>query len=366
MTFNNGYFLNEFWKTTTLSDAVNNKKDLFSLLRLIAAFLVLYAHSYHIYGLGADPLTSQIGIYTGTFAVYVFFTISGFFIIKSAMERNIPQYVLARILRIYPALIICNVVTIALIIPISMDLDWHSFILSIEAKEFLKTNSILDTLKFTITGVFDNNPDKTINGSLWTLPVEVRAYFIAMLIVMSGMANRKSVFNSFFFIAVFIHFKFPDFYSVIFPIPNSTTLLFYFLLGSFLYVNRGVIPVSPILVVITSIVIAKYRFALPPIVLSMLISYLVVSSGYVARNFLNISLRNDYSYGCYLYAYPVSQLSYIFFSDYGFYYYLIFIVILTMALSFMSWHLIEKTINKLAREKIFPKINKFISSVAVK
>lgn len=366
MTFNNFYFFKKIWKTTTLSDAVNSKKDLFSLFRLIAAFLVLYAHSYHIYGLGADPLTSHTGIYTGTFAVYVFFTISGFFIIKSAMERNIPQYVLARILRIYPALIVCNVVTIAIIIPISMNLDWYSFILSIEAKEYLKTNSILDTLRFTIAGVFYNNPDKTINGSLWTLPVEVRAYFIAVLIVMSGMANRKSVFNSLFFIAVFIHFKFPDFYSVIFPIPNSTTLLFYFLLGSCLYVNREVIPVSPILVVITSLVIAKYRFALPPIVLSILVSYLVVSSGYVVRDFLNVSLRNDYSYGCYLYAYPVSQLSYIFLSGHGFYYYLMFIVMLTMTFSFVSWHFIEQTINKLAREKMFPKINNFIPSVTSK
>lgn len=366
MAFNNVYFFKKLWQTTKLSDAVDSKKDSFSLFRLIAAFLVLYAHSYHIYGLGADPLTSKTGIYTGTFAVYVFFTISGFFIIKSAIERNIPQYVLARILRIYPALIVCNVVTVAFIIPISMNLDWYSFILSIEAKEYLKINSILDTLKFTIAGVFDNNPDKTINGSLWTLPVEVRAYFIAMLIVMSGMANRKSVFNSLFFIAIFIHFKFPGFYSVIFPIPSSTTLLFYFLLGSFLYVNRGVIPVSPILVVITSIVIAKYRFELSPIVLSMLVSYLVVSSGYVVRDFLNVNLRNDYSYGCYLYAYPVSQLSYVFFSEHGFCYYLIFIVILTMALSFVSWHLIEKIINRLARAKIFPKMNSFISSVATK
>lgn len=349
-------------KTSSLSDAIESKKDSFSVFRLMAAFLVLYAHSYHIFGLGADPITPRIGIYTGTFAVYVFFTISGFFIIKSAMERSIPQYILARIFRIYPALIVCNIITVVFIVPIAMDLNWYSFVSSIEAKEYLKINSILATLKFTITGVFENNPDKAINGSLWTLPVEVRAYVVALLIVMSGLVSRKSVFNAFLFVAIFINFKFPDFYTSLFPAPGSKALLFYFLIGSFFYVNREFVPVSPIFVIITSIIIIKYRFEWSPIVLSILLSYLVISSAYVVRTYLNLNLENDYSYGCYLYAYPVSQLSYVLFSENSFYSYLLFIVVLTMVLSFVSWHLVEKTTNRLARSKIFPKINSYIFS----
>ncbi|OEE68102.1 acyltransferase [Enterovibrio norvegicus FF-33] len=353
-----------FFHNSSLSDAVDSKKDLFIIFRFLASFLVLYAHSYHIYGLGADPFTQRTGVYTGTFAVYIFFTISGFFIIKSAMDRSFPQYILARFIRIYPALILCNFTTIVFIIPIAMDLNWISFVFTIEAKEYLKINSILDTLKFTIAGVFENNPDKAINGSLWTLPVEVRAYVVALLIVMLGLTKRKSVFNSFLFITVFVNFKFPDFYSVIFPVPGSVSLLFYFLLGCFLYVNRKFIPVSPILVVITSILVVKYRFEWPSIVISMLLSYLVISSGYVLRRYLDFNLKNDYSYGFYLYAYPVSQLSYIFFSELGFYYYLLFVVFLTMVLSFLSWHLVEKTVSSFARSAIFPKMNCYTFNVS--
>ncbi|TKF02104.1 acyltransferase [Vibrio kanaloae] len=343
---------------------MESKNDLFSLFRLIAALLVLYAHAYHIFGLGADPLTSITGIYTGTFAVYVFFVISGFFIIKSAMDRSIPQYVFARIFRIYPALIISNIITIVFIIPVAMDLSWYSFVYSIEAKEYLKINSILDTIKFSITGVFEDNPDQAINGSLWTLPVEVRAYIIALLIVMSGMVSKKSIFNTLFFIAIFINYKFPDFYNILFPIPSSKVLLLYFISGCFLYVNRDYIPICPIFVIIASVFLVRYRFEWSPIVLSMLLSYLVISSGYVLRSFFNIDLKNDYSYGCYLYAYPVSQFSYVFFSEYGFYSYLFFIVVMTMLLSFASWHLIEKTTNTLVRKKIFPMIDGYISKIS--
>lgn len=278
-------------KSVTLSTAMNSREDLFSLFRLMAAFLVLYSHSFHIYGLGSDPITSKTGIYTGTFAVYVFFVISGFFIIKSAMERNIIQYLLARVFRIYPALIVCNIVTIVFIIPASLSSDWHSFILSSEVKEYFKINSTLDTINFTISGVFENNPDKAINGFLWTLPVEIRAYFIVILIVMSGMANRKSTFNFLFFIVVFLYLKFPEFYNVIFPIPNSITLLFYFLLGSFLYINRNFIPLSPFFILIALILLIKYRFEWSPLALAILLSYIVISSGYILRYFLNVNIK---------------------------------------------------------------------------
>ena len=40
-----------------ITDYIDDRKNSFDLIRLFAALLVLYAHSYHIFGLGADPLT---------------------------------------------------------------------------------------------------------------------------------------------------------------------------------------------------------------------------------------------------------------------------------------------------------------------
>lgn len=347
-------------KTSTLEQEIANDKDVFIMFRLLASFLVLYAHSYHVYGVGADPITPRIGIYTGTFAVYVFFSISGFFIIRSAMERNIYQYLLARFFRIYPALIACNLLTVIVIIPIATGFNWYSFLFSQETLDYIKINSLLDTLKFTISGVFEGNPDQAINGSLWTLPVEVRAYVIALLLVMIGVTERKAKFNALLFVAIFLNVNLPEVFVSLFPIPGSTTLLLYFFLGGGLYVNREWVLVSPFLVIMTAFIIVFFRGELSPIVLSMLVTYLVISSGYILSRFFNVKLKSDYSYGCYLYAYPISQLSFMLLSGVGFYYYLSFIVFVTFVFSFVSWHLVEKPINSIVRFKVLPVVNESI------
>lgn len=345
-------FMSSCVRTSSLDKAVYEKQDLFLVFRLLAALLVLYAHAYHIYGLGADPLTSKIGIYSGTLAVYVFFTISGFFIIKSAIERGVIEYLVARIFRIYPALIVCNVLTVMVVIPIAIQHDWLRFVLSLDAKEYIIVNSILETIKFSIEGVFNSNPDKAINGSLWTLPIEVRAYVVALLLAMLGVTTRKSTFNAFLFIAVSINFIFPDFYNIVFPIPNSSALIFFFMVGGALYINRTWIPVSPVLSIVTILGILTFRNWLSPMVLSVLLSYFVISTGYVMGRFIKIKLYDDYSYGCYLYAYPLSQLSYVLLSDYGFHVYFMFIVSSTFMFAMMSWHLIEKPANRLPKSGI--------------
>ncbi|MGB5855868.1 MAG: acyltransferase [Oceanisphaera sp.] len=352
--------LHPYLKFSTLEQEIKSGKDLFSIFRLVASFMVLFAHAYHIYGIGVDPLTPVLGIYTGKLAVYIFFSISGFFIVRSAMKRDFYQYVISRVLRIYPALIVCNVITVAFIIPIAMGLDWYSFLLSQEAQAYVKINSLLDTLKFTISGVFENNPDQAINGSLWTLPVEIRAYIIALLLVMVGATNDKSRYNALLFVSILVHLNYPSFFVSIFPIPGAVTLMLYFFFGGALYINRRYILISPLLLVLAAALIGFFKDALSPVLLSALIVYLVVSSGYVIRRFINLELRSDYSYGCYLYAYPLSQLAYNFMSEYRFSYYLMFVVIVTFVFSFASWHLLEKPINSFSRAKIFPKINKIV------
>jgi len=78
---------NRFFNITSLDEAINSKSDIFSFVRLFAALLVMYAHSYHIFGLGADPLSAKVGTYSGTLAVYIFFTISGFLSSKVQLKE---------------------------------------------------------------------------------------------------------------------------------------------------------------------------------------------------------------------------------------------------------------------------------------
>lgn len=351
---------NNIFKFKTLADVMQKKSDAFTFIRLFAALLVLYAHSYHIFGLGADPLSRRIGFYTGTLAVYIFFTISGFFILQSAIKRTFIEYTVARLARIFPGLIVANIITIAFIIPVAEKLSILDFISKSSSWEFIKTNSLLETVTFTLPDVFVNHPDQAINGSLWTLPVEVRAYISSLLIVALGITVTRARYNASFILLVLVNSLFPEFFKNIFPIPGSVGLIFFFSIGGLLYINRNHIPISPLLTIIGIGGVFYYRGNLNSLLLPVLVAYIIISIGYLLGFIKFFNLKHDYSYGLYLYAYPVSQMSFSLLSEYGFVIYFIFISCVTFAVAILSWHCVEKPIANFARVKIVP----YLSSLA--
>ena len=93
----------------SISKYAQDRDNNFNLLRFIAAYLVLYSHSYAL-ALGdpaAEPPRSVVGMSWGNIAVDVFFITSGFLIANSFFGRNnIIVFTWARILRIFPALFV--------------------------------------------------------------------------------------------------------------------------------------------------------------------------------------------------------------------------------------------------------------------
>ena len=86
----------------------------FDLIRLFAAFQVLILHSTtHL------ELTNQVNFYFLDLfpGVLMFFVMSGF-LIMSSLDRNpdIRNYITNRILRIFPGLYICSVLTLILLL----------------------------------------------------------------------------------------------------------------------------------------------------------------------------------------------------------------------------------------------------------
>lgn len=351
---------NNIFKFKMLADVMQNKSDAFTFIRFFAALLVLYAHSYHIFGLGADPLSSRIGFYTGTLAVYIFFTISGFFILQSAIKRTFIEYTVARLTRIFPGLIVANIITIFIIIPAAEKLYILDFISKTSSWEYIKTNSFLETVIFTLPGIFVNHPDQAINGSLWTLPVEVRAYISSLFFVALGITVTRARYNAAFILLILINSLFPDFFKNIFPIPGTLSLMFFFCIGGLLYINRNHIPVSPLLTLVSLGLLIYYRNHLNSLLIPILVGYIIISIGYLLGFIRLLNLKHDYSYGLYLYAYPVSQLSFSLLSERGFAIYFVFICCVTFAVAILSWHCVEKPIASFARVRIVP----YLSSLA--
>lgn len=149
------------------------------LIRFVAATMVIYAHSFNLAN-RPDPIESVIGMPTGGFAVAVFFGMSGYLISRSLLNRDsIADFLLARVLRIMPALIVANLLAIILGSIFWTELSQREYWSDSGTWKFLAMNSSLIKNSYELPGVFLHNPfGPAVNGSLWTLPVEARMYGI--------------------------------------------------------------------------------------------------------------------------------------------------------------------------------------------
>jgi peptidoglycan/LPS O-acetylase OafA/YrhL len=173
----------------------------FDLIRLIASFQVLLLHGIlHLQIENSLPITKILSLFPG---VLIFFTISGFLIFSSFdRNKNIKKYFFNRFVRLFPALWLCFICTVALlfsfnIISISNFFSWTMLKWSFTQITFFQfwTPDILKTW-----GV--GSP----NGSLWTIPVELQFYVILPIIVLM-FKNIKLIYKFIFFIGCSILFN---------------------------------------------------------------------------------------------------------------------------------------------------------------
>lgn len=170
-----------------LSAYTNSRDNNFNCIRFIAAFLVLLSHSF-ILPTGkenADPLYAPLGMSFGSIAVDIFFATSGFLVTGSLLARkNILEFVWARVLRIYPALVAAVLFCSLIVGAYFTTLSTPAFFANPDTYKFIYKNiSLLLGLKLTLPGVFDNVPYASIvNGSLWTLPWEIKMYIVLAVV----------------------------------------------------------------------------------------------------------------------------------------------------------------------------------------
>ena len=106
----------------TIADGLARRRDNFLLLRILAACAVIYGHSFAIAPqAGANDIFLRMnwGYFSGALAVDVFFVVSGFLVSGSFMARHsLGRFVLARALRILPALAVVLLGSIFVIGPL--------------------------------------------------------------------------------------------------------------------------------------------------------------------------------------------------------------------------------------------------------
>ena len=296
-------------------------KNNLNAIRFILATLVIYSHSFGLLNL-EEPVF--LGVSLGRFSVISFFVLSGYLISKSNINSS-NQYIFIyhRVLRIIPGLIV------AILISKYLAIKCHNFI---------------------------NNPVPYINnGPVWTISWEVFCYCIVLLLGIGGVLKEKIIYVFIILMVTYYLLTPPTNFSVI-----IVPLILCFFIGSYFYLrglkfnNLKIFCLLLLLIILVNyrVNMIEYLYEYIPFLYSStvnckivisLITYLSLSYCILFIGFYKsiINMKNDYSYGLYLYGWPVSQIIISLSVKYKFlinsYMLFIFTMILTFICAFLSW-----------------------------
>lgn len=343
-------------KDRMMVDNFNSRENNFDLLRFIAATLVILSHSYPL-SLGSNSSEIFIRITRGqeTFGglgVAIFFIISGFLITYS-YERcsNLYQYFRNRILRIFPALLFVLFISALIMGPLLTSLDLWSYFKNGNTLGYLESFMLIN-MHYNLPGVFEHNPyPNAVNGSLWTLWYE---FFFYILVAVMGQLKllKKPVLIVIFLVTLLLSFEVSQLYAGY----QYIKLFTYFSAGMLIYGFRNEIRFKPLYLLLSCVALVylsmKGQYQIAFVFFgTYIIFYLGMGIKKLLRRFQEVG---DFSYGMYIYAFPIQQIVTFFFSKHiSPLYNFIFSLPLTFGISMLSWFFIEKKcMNLKLREKI--------------
>jgi peptidoglycan/LPS O-acetylase OafA/YrhL len=303
------------------STSATNRLGNFDSLRLVFAVLVIASHSFAL-GRGSndsEPLYrfthGQITI--GNISVWAFFVISGFLITQSWTRSPAPvNYLRRRVARIYPGFIVAALFGALIVVPLSA--DPHTY------RPVSLQNFLLQTLRlqqFDCPPSFVHNAwPGALNGSLWSVPFEFWCYIGVLLLGLAGVFRRRWIVVALFIAVICTHLYMlitgwlpgGRFLGVIFGYPVLwAVVLPFFLAGSIFHLfggptllRRPLLIVASVLLIVSNFVPNGYAVTLPTSG-----AYLLMGAAYARSLYpLNLGRFGDFSYGTYLYAFPIMQM----------------------------------------------------------
>jgi peptidoglycan/LPS O-acetylase OafA/YrhL len=299
-----------------LGEIMAPEANSFGVLRLAMATLVLISHSYlYAYGTSeTEPLTAWTGHSLGEHAVQVFFILSGILVAQSyERSRSLIDFATARLLRIFPALVVCVLLTAFILGPAVSACPVQAYFGSSLLPAYILKTLALTTGSAPLPGVFNRVPlANNVNTSLWTLKYEVLCYAGLAFAGWAGLFAPRWRFRAAFALALFLlaistnapkdvaTFTFSD---------NFRYFLLYFGTGVCAYLVRDRLVVSGAMMVplAFSFVMAigtRYGEFATALLLCNGVVWLAGKSFGPLRNFCN---RIDLSFGVYIFAGPIQQ-----------------------------------------------------------
>lgn len=346
----------------TLDMLATGRDNNLNLIRMIAASAVLVSHAFPIaLGPGTpEPLKASFGYTLGTLSVFAFFIISGF-LIAASYERSSSRrrFLAARTLRLFPGLIVSLLLVAFVMGPLVTTLPVAGYLTNPDTYTFIVRNTALISPQYTLPGVFEANPYPTVEGSIWTLVHEVACYVGVFILGLLGLLHRRWIMAGIFAAYLLVWFAVPLLdIDIHHKLEALRRLSLSFAFGTALYIWRDRIvltwSVALGLIALAWLCIdTVFQAPMTVIALGYTLFWLAYVPGGLLRRYNAIG---DYSYGIYIYAFPVQGLMVWALGPMTPVENMLWAFPLTLALSVASWHLVEKpSLGLLRRSRSAPK-----------
>lgn len=345
----------------TLGQAMAAPGDNLLLLRLIAAAAVIYGHSYAISGIpgAADHIARQgwgHGLYSGSIAVQVFFAISGFLVTGAWLRRpDLAFFLRSRLLRIVPAYLACLVISAYGMGTLLTQLPRAEYLASSETWAYVWKNLTFNTnMVWTLPGVFAGNPlPNTVNGSIWTLVVEARVYLWLAIFGLLGLLDTRE--RLFYALAILAACLYAPLALPMMPMDEFLRLGGFFAAGSAFCRWRNEIPFhigGVILLAVLMYLLRGTDWFFPLYGLTLV--YGVFWFAYGPKFLLGFNRLGDYSYGVYLWGFPIQQLVAMNLAEPTPTRITLLALPLALLAGVLSWHLLEQPMLRLKGRRSGP------------
>jgi peptidoglycan/LPS O-acetylase OafA/YrhL len=289
----------------------------------------------------------------GTFAVSLFFGISGFLVGYSVIKRPATDFILNRILRILPAYVLTLFVSAFMLGPLIHFSEGGVLNTYFNLNQdgpfayFLHNLVMPMDVTYKINNLFETNPYSfAINGSLWTLPLEFRLYLLLLLLVLIGKSIKGNFVIILFASYLISYFVFEELEIEIMKVIYSNFItqninlisIFFLSAGIAVYGHKIRFKSLPILLLLALIFWLDFYTEVFGIVILMILLPKICKLTKINNfNFF----KNDLSYGLYVFSFPTQQAVAYFFPEFNLLEFIIVALTFTVTLSLISWKFVE-------------------------
>jgi peptidoglycan/LPS O-acetylase OafA/YrhL len=300
-------------------------RNSFGALRLLFAYAVIVSHSPQLIDGNFSReifISHGLQVSLGELAVAGFFIISGYLIAGSYLsDPNLWRFLERRILRIYPAFIVASLICIFLVGPLSGGalgaMSAHDWLLALGRLVFL--------VPPVVPMAFHGLPIPALDGSMWTIRYEFRCYLLVAAIGALGLLRKPRLIllltATVYGVALAVDVVRPaisrgTLHQMVFTAIGDPDIAFkltaVFLSGACIRLFRDRISFPPLLVALSAIgwgAALMTSFLVYPAT-GVFGAYIIFWAALCSKSAAIEAINNryDYSYGTYLYAWPIASI----------------------------------------------------------